>query len=481
MSAPILPANQQTAPGTSMGDVLRLAWPAVVAYLLHNAFRINDQYWIKGLGDGATAAVGSAFFVIILNFSVLFLAAGGTLTLVARATGSGDLALRRSLVRHSIWLGIGIGALLCIIGSTFASEIVGLLRLEGEEAQLATQYLGTIYLWMIPLALVPVLDNTFIGKGKTAIPMSLDVLAIALNYVLNPILIYGGSAAASVSSPGVETFDAIAQSLGIEARGMTGAAVATGLSRAITVSIGVCILTWRYQTGLFGSLRARSSRFLAIARISAPVSISIAMYALVYMAIYSLVLVDLDRDVRGGLSIGFQVFEGVSFPCYMGVSMAAASLVGRSLGAGDTQAAWRAVRSSRALGRILGVLMALLFLSLGSIVVPWFTRDAGVEREALGYVSVLALSQYWVAVETVNEKVLLGAGWTRPIPWISGFCNLGRIPLAWILAVGFGFAGAGVWWAINVTTLCKAWFFWRAVQSERWLEPFDERGKAARK
>ncbi len=465
--------------GKSKREVLRLAWPAVGSYILHNAYRINDQFWIQGLGGDAQAAIGTSFFVIILNFSVVFLAAGGTLALIARAVGARDPERVDSVTRHAILFGVAIAFVIGVTGSIFVEEITALLGLDAPASGFAEEYLGTLYALFLPIALVPVLDNVFIGRGRTKIPLCLDATAIAVNYFLNPVLIYGGGAVATLAVDGAAPLgsgvaDSIAGALGIEPLGMRGAAIATCSSRALTTLLGIAILRFGFDMSLTGSLRPKLSRIADIARLSAPVSMSIAIFACVYLTIFALVMRELPTEVKGGLGIGFQVFEGVAFPCYLGIGIAGASLVGRKLGAKDHAGALDVVWSARFIGRSVGIAMTLLFLIPSRWIVPWFTQDPGVEIEAMRYVMVLACSQYWVSVETVNEKILLGSGHTRPILWIAGIGNVMRIPLAWILASALGLGALGVWWAINATTYFKAAMFYREVQGRGWLTRLEE-------
>ena len=56
--------------------------------------------------------------------------------------------------------------------------------------------------------------------------------------------------------------------------------------------------------------------------------------------------------------------------------------------------------------------------------------------------------------------------------------NLARVPLAWWFAFGLGGGAAGLWWAINVTTLLKAAAFLVEVQRGRWVTAL-ERSRAA--
>jgi MATE family multidrug resistance protein len=74
----------------------------------------------------------------------------------------------------------------------------------------------------------------------------------------------------------------------------------------------------------------------------------------------------------------------------------------------------------------------------------------------MGYAHALAWSQVCVAVEALAEGVLLGAGDSRAVFWLSAPINIARVPLAWWLCHGLGWGPAGVWWAINLTSLLKA-------------------------
>jgi Na+-driven multidrug efflux pump len=211
-----------------------------------------------------------------------------------------------------------------------------------------------------------------------------------------------------------------------------------------------------------------------IVRIGAPAGLSILMYAAVYWTLLVVVINPLGGAAVAGLGIGFNVFESVSFPFFLGIALAGASIVGRNLGAGDRAGALLAVRSVRRIARTAGVAFCLLFLIGGPLVAPFFTDDPNVLRETIGYVTILAWSQLFVAEETVNEKILNGAGHTRPILWISSLGNLLRIPLAWALAAPLGLAAAGVWWAINASTALKAIAYYRVVERRAWLGELDD-------
>ncbi len=466
-------SSGQVARGTlvSKRTLLAMAWPAVLSYLLNNTYRINDQFWIQGLGEAAQSATGGAMFVLIMNFALCFLAAGGTLSLVARAVGAGDTERIDRVSRHAIGMALAIGVCLTLIGPQITPWLVHLLGLRGQSALFAEQYLGTLYWLAVPMFLVPTLDNIFIGRGYTRIPMTLQGIAIGLNFLLNPLLIYGQDIEQAMSGfPGTARLSAIARELGIEGHGMVGAAAATGISRAVVAVLGLVLVRYLFGTKLLVRGRPKPALVRRILSVSAPMSLSIGMYAGVYWALMALVFKGLPDSARAGLGIGFQVFEGVAYPTYLGLAMAGAALVGRALGAGDRETAWIVVRNTRFFGRILGVVTTIAFLVLARPAGALFTKEPEVLEQIVLYVSMLAISQYWVAIETVHEKVLMGAGETRRIPWITGFGNGLRIPLGYLLAIPFGLGAAGVYWAINGTTFLKAGLFWSMVQRGTWTE-----------
>ena len=436
----------------SMRDVVRLAWPAIASFVLNNGYRINDQYWVQGLGPSAQAAIAASTFLLITNFGLIYLAAGGALPLVAHATGARDPESRDRAVRHALLACVAIAVVIGAAGYAAMPATASVMGLGGAEATETVAYMRAIYLGILPLAVAPVVDNVFIAMGETRVTTALQVCAVLTNLLLNPLFIY------------------------VAGLGIAGAAWATVASRVLSVSIGLALLHGRFGV----SLRPRGLPVPRLMRTivakGAPLGASILFYAAVYQVLFAVVLARLSTEVRAGLGIGFNAFESISFPFFLGVALAGSSLVGRNLGARDEAGALLAVRNVRRLGHATGLAFSLLFWFGGPVVAPLYSGDPLVVRETIVYVQVLAFSQFFVAMETVNEKVLQGAGYTRPIFRISSLGNVLRIPIAYLLAITAGLGGAGVWWAINVTTWWKAALFHREVERGEWLREHRSAG-----
>jgi putative MATE family efflux protein len=459
-------------------EVLRLAWPATLSFLLNNSYRINDQFWIKGLGADAQSAIGAMMYVAIMTFALYYFSAGGTLALVSRAEGAKDRGLRNSISRHAILLAITIGILVSIFGPMLVPTITAAMQLDGGIGVHAAAYLDAFFMMAPAMVIIIATDHIFIARGYTIVPMLLQLVAVSCNYFLNPILIYGVGSPEVMANypnvPGLEAAMAVAAYFDIQGSGLHGAAMATGLSRLVASSLALILLHFVFDTPLNRWGKPVFSLLKKMAVIAAPVSWSIAVYAGVYWLLYAFVLSELDDAVKAALGIGFQVFDGVSFPVFLGIGLAGSSLVGRSLGANDPDQCLIWVRTVRRTGYAAGAIFTLVFIFAAPSVISIFTSDPAVADAARTYAFVIGLSQIFVAVECVNEKVLSGSGHTMPIAPITLIGNLIRLPIAYTMALTFGMGAAGVWWAINLSTAFKALAYRRVVQKREWLGPISK-------
>ncbi len=424
------------------GLLLKLALPAALSILLNNAFRVIDQFSVQWLGVAAQAAVGSCTFVLIGFFSIYAMISSGTGPLVARATGAGDTALRRKVMGNAIVGASLLGLMVLVSTGLGASWIASTLGLSGETHSQAAAYLRWLALFAVPLAIAPVIDAAFIAVGRTTLVMKLQALATVLNILLNPICIY-------------------ALNLGI-----AGAAIATGISRSVTIIIGLVMIGRLLQPKRSDFRPDRT--LLRIIRIGLPISSNNVLFAAVYWALLKWAISPLGPAVNAALGIGFSALEGFTWPVYWGFSLAVASLVGRYLGAGQPEQAVKTIRLAFPVCTVAGVAISAVFWFGAAPLCSLFTDDAEVLKEAIQYAQILAFSQLFLAYEALAEGTLEGAGDTKTVLLWSAPINLLRVPLGWACAIPLGYGAAGIWWVINLTTLLKAGGKSLAVIRGRW-------------
>jgi MATE family multidrug resistance protein len=410
-------------------ELLGLALPAALGSILHLAFRPIDQYFVADLGKEAQGALGATTFVVILAYATFLLVSAGAGPLMARATGARRPDERRSILGAALIGTSTVAVGLAFAGLLFADGIAALLGLHGEMGRMASTYLRVLFVTGLANAFAPLVDSCFHAMGDTRLPLVLRALAISINVVLTPLFIrqFGW--------------------------GVAGAALGSTLAELVVVGIGLTVLVRR--VGLRRE-DLRADQLARIVRLGTPVASSTAMYAGVYWVLLAVAISPLGPAVTAGLGIGFNVLESFSWPAFWGAAVAVSSVVGRRLGAKQPEEAWRAARMVFGPAVAAGVVASLVFVLGGPTLVGLWAADPDVYREALTYAVVLAWSQPFVAVEAWAEGVLEGAGDTRKVFWGSVPFNVARIPLAWALAFPLGLGAAGVWWAINVTSLGKA-------------------------
>jgi putative MATE family efflux protein len=426
----------------SSKDLIYLTFPAALSAMLNNAYRVIDQYAVQWLGVDAQAAIASCTFVLIGFFAFFSIFSAGAIALVSRAVGSDDIQEQRRLIGSALTASLLAGVVILTASGILAPWTVKSLGLQHDLAKQAETYLRWHALYCLPQAIMPTLDAIFIAYGRTKIVLLLQITASVFNFVLNPICIYRLNF------------------------GIGGAAMATGISEAISVVIGLLLLP--RVTNFDNKTFRLDAHVLRIIKVGLPMCWGTLVFAGVYWALLRWVISPLGSSVNAALGIGFSVLEGFTWPVFWGFSMGIASIVGRCLGAGELAKAKQAIQIAFRLVTLFGLLAANVFWWGGEVLSGLFTNDVEVLHQAVLYARILAFSQLFVAYEALAEGVLSGAGKTKAIFYWSAPLNILRIPCCWLFAINYGYGAVAVWWVINLSTLLKALGKWGAVISGRW-------------
>jgi MATE family multidrug resistance protein len=162
------------------------------------------------------------------------------------------------------------------------------------------------------------------------------------------------------------------------------------------------------------------------------------------------------------------VIVGTTFMIPLGISSAAAVLVGQAIGQGNPRLAkhsgWLAIR----LGAGFMSMMALLFILAPHLLIHAFTNSAEVTQYAIPLLGIAAVFQVFDGIQVVTTGALRGAGNTRTpmLANLMGHWLLG-LPTGYALCFIFGFGVNGLWVGLSVglvvvgSTLLAVW---RAVR-----------------
>lgn len=434
-------------------EIFRIAVPAFLGSLGFVLFDIINIFWVGTLGTAAIAGVASAAFLTWAVYAAMAATTAGANSLIAQAFGAGKSEEARQTAVEAAWLSLGCSLLIMAMLLPVIPLIFRLMGLQPETAAYARQYL-TIYVCALPLYyLCNLAGSVFNAYGDTRTNVIIMSATVALNIVLDPVLILGWGTGKPLGVP--------------------GAAAASVVVTTIALSLQLVFLRRRgYLPPLSEVLRlpafTRAARMLKIGVPAASVNV---VWSLVYPALTT-IITRFGEAPLAGLSVCFRL-EGVPYFLGIGFSTAMAALVGQAFGRGDMQRVRQIVMRGRLLITVLLLPVALAFIFIPELLVRPMTSDPEVIANAARYLRTVGYFEIFLGWELLFEGVFTGLGYTRGYMFLAVPLTLARWPAAWLLAITLDFGTPGIWWAISLSTLAKgvwaSWLFHRGAATSRLL------------
>jgi putative MATE family efflux protein len=426
--------------------VFLLAVPMVLELVLESTFAVVDIFFVAKLGPSAVATVGLTESFLFLLYSVAMGLAMGVTAIVARRIGEGRRDEAAVTAVQAILVALFVSAVPAVIGVIYAQD---LLRLMGADAWgLEHGYRYTQ--WMLGsnavIMLLFVINAIFRGAGDAAIAMRVLWLANGLNIVLCPVLIHG---------------------LGpIPALGIEGAAIATVIGRGSGVAYQLWVLLrgGKHIRVLASQIVWRGTLIWHIVRTSLG-GIGQMIIAMTSWIFLMRILASIGNEAVAGATIAIRVMMFVLMPAW-GMSNAAATLVGQSLGAKSADRAEAAVWQIGRYNMVYLVAVSVVFFVFPQALIGFFTDDAQVVAIGAEWLRILSYSLFVYGWWMVAVQAFNGAGDTvTPTKINVVFFWAIQIPLAWFLALHRGWEHSGVFWATFVSEtavgLFTLWLFTR--------------------
>ena len=428
-----------------------LAIPAALAFLLHNAYHLNDTFFLgRFVGADATNAMGLFMMVSIANFGFILTLARGTQSLVGRRLGAGNRDGVQRALAQGLLLANVVLLPVAVLEWIFIPDILRAIGGEGATVTEATAYVRALLLLMPGLFASPIVEFSFQGMGDTRTPFKLQCLAVVVNTVLNALLI---PAALPLGSwLGLGDWELPGADLGV-----VGAAVATGVSRLGSAALGLYVLWRREQfTLLLDRASWRLDRRVAseILRVGVPAGSSTFLFALVGFFLTS-IIGGVDQDALGGYAIGFRGVESLSFMVVLGFGVGAGAVAAHAAGAGDFVRARAAGHVGALMCAGLMLISTLVYLLFAEPLVGLYTNDPAIIAVAATYIGHMAWCQVPQAFEMVYGDAMAGAGSSTLAAVVSIPGNLLRVPLALWFSLHMDLGLRGVWYAIIVSSVLK--------------------------
>ena len=427
-----------------------LSVPIVLEMSMEALFAIFDAYFVSLLGNEEyLATIGltetSLFVVISLALGVSMAATA----MVARRIGenkpaeAGDAAFQAILISIACSIIIGVG------GYYYTPDLLRLLGGSELLIKEGTPYTRIMLSCNIVLMLLFTINAIFRGAGDAAIAMRTLILANGINIILDPCLIFG-----------LGPFPAL---------GFKGAAIATCIGRGIGVMYqlyhltsgkGVIRVGWSNVKVIWSTIR----KLLFVSGGSAGQHLITSASWLLMVTIVA----SFGSKVLAAYTISFRLIAFTILPSW-GIAMAAATLVGQNLGAGQADRAEETVWKASYYNMLLLLYISILFIILADPVIRIFSDDPLVVKHGVLALRIIFAGYVFYAYEMVIGQSFNGAGDTYT-PTLLNFIAFWiiQIPLAYYLSHHTPLKSTGIFVAIAVSSSILALMAIKVFKMGRW-------------
>ena len=422
-------------------EIARLALPALVMLLAEPSYLLVDTAVVGHLGTDQLGALAVASTILLTVSSLCIFLAYGTTASVARLLGAGDQRGAADDAVQGLWLAAVVGSGLALVVVAVTGPLVGLIGAEGPASTYAATYLRISAVGLPALLIMFAGTGYLRGLQRTRAPMVIAVATALLNVALDLLLIPG---------------------LGF---GIGASAVATVIAQVLG-AVAYVTLVLRGARAQGARVRPRWIEQRRLVRVGADLALRTSALRL------SLVLITVVVSRIGPVDlaahqVAFEIWAFLAMG-HDALAIAAQSMIGLRLGAGDRQAARTVGVRLLQMGLLASAATALLVVVLIPVLPQVFSADTDV-RSLIGFVLVwVAVLQPLAALAFVLDGILIGAGDQRFLAWaMLGAAAVFAVAVAPVLPLGLGIGW--LWAAFGVLMVARVVVLGIRFRGDRWL------------
>ena len=409
-------------------ELLRLALPVTGVQLGLMLMGVIDTIMVGHVSATAlaAAALGNLYFFAVMVFGMGVLMVLDPL--VSQGVGAGDRRQVRLAMQRGLLLALG----LAVVASIMCLPARALFTLMGQPREvipIAVAFLNASIPGMLPFLLFFAGRQSLQAMKHTRPIVACMIAGNVLNAGLNLVLVFGH--------------------LGAPALGAVGSAWASTVSRTVMSAL-LYASSWGILRPAFVPFERAAFEGRALwgmVRLGVPIGIQTALEFGVF-ALVALLMGRLGATTMAAHQVAINL-ASFTYMVPLGVSSAAAVLVGQAVGRGDGPGVARVAASALACGVGFMACTALAFTLAPRAFASLYTTDPAVLATAVLLLPLAGVFQVFDGAQAVCAGVLRGAGETRTPMIVNaiGFWAIG-LPFGLWLGFGLGLGGVGLWWGL---------------------------------
>ena len=396
-----------------------------VSMVVQTLFLLADLSFVGRLGKEAIAGVGLAGNLMMVSLAVTQMLAVGTTTLVAHAAGRRDRAGATHIFNQAFALSLLVALLAGGAGFALRGAYCRALAADAATATLGARYLDFYIPSLVLLFVVVAMGAGQRGSGVVRPAMVVQIVSVALNIVLAPILTLGWLTGRPF--------------------GVAGAGAATLIATACGV---VFYGVWFAREERFLAFDLRDWRpewatWRALLRIGLPAGGEFALMSF-YLALIYFITRPFGAAAQAGFGIGGRVMQSMFLPV-MAVAFAAAPVAGQNFGARNAARVRETFRVAAAISCALMALLTVACHIAPGALIRLFSQDPDVIAFGGEFLRMISWNFFGSGLIFTSASLFQGMGNTLP-PLASSSLRLALFALpAWIVSRQPGFDIDWIW------------------------------------
>lgn len=441
-------------------QVVAVVVPIIIQNTVSNVVSLLDNVMVGRVGTlqmSAVAIVNQLLFVFNL---CIFGGLAGAGIFATQYAGAHDDKGVRDCFRVKWMIALSMLACALVVLIAFPKRLIGMYLVQETAQADAAATLGfgmdylNVMLWgLLPFGVSQVYASTLREVGETRLPMFASVAAILVNLVFNYFLIFG--------------------KCGFPELGVTGAAIATVLSRYVETAV-IMVYThmkshhFGFIRGAYRSLRVPKPLMISILRRGTPLLVNEFLWSsgmAVLLQCYSVRGLDVVAACNIATTVS-NLFKVV----FLSMGNAVAIMVGQALGANDIERAknctWRLMTLSVGSNLIMATLLALFAPAIPNI----YNTEPHVRQIATQLIYVVAVMMPAYSFSHCCYFTLRSGGKTIiTFLFDSVFTWCVNVPAAWLLAYKTGLGIVPLYFGVQALEMVKVVVGFVLVKKGVWI------------
>ena len=393
--------------------------PIVAQQLVTTSVNLIDNVMIGKLGSDALTAVTVANKIYFLYASVLFGFCGAASILIAQFHGSNNKYKCQKIMDLNLIIPV-ICALMFIVAMMIAPRyFLGFFSTEKAVLDLASQYARYAIWTYIPYGIVFASLSALRSIGITKVQMYIGILSVAINTILNYILIFG--------------------KFGFPVLGVEGAAIATLIARIVEMLIYFYLLLskkYMFTISLKDMFKIDFQLLKQMFKSAIPLTINEIMFSL-GMSLVFISYVRCDESLMAAVSV-VDTVKQIMFILFGGLSTAISILIGNRLGANQIEEAKSNADKLLVFGFGISIVVSFIFIFIAPFIASLYNVEQVIKDMIIILIRIKSCALPFYVFNICIYFILRAGGDTlNTMIMDSGALWLGSVLVSTVLSVFF--------------------------------------------